>query len=138
MAPPFRVSDLAGIQVRPVRLWTHSLSWILFVAGIALYAHFSIVRHRENPEDRVIPSATQMIQGLKTSVLEPAEEDDPLAPGASLFQQVRHSMIWKDTASSARRASSRSFGMMPISDTFLIGPPSMRITRVTRCGYFWA
>ena len=42
-------------------------------------------------------------KGLKASVLEPAEEDDPLDPGASLVQQVRHSMIWKDTASSARR-----------------------------------
>ena len=103
MTQPFRVSDLTGIQVRPARLWTHSLSWILFVAGIALYAHFSILRHHENPEDRVIPSVTQLVQGLKTSVLEPAEEDDPLDPGASLMQQVRHSMIWKDTASSARR-----------------------------------
>ncbi len=80
MTQTFRLPDLTGIQVRPARLWTQSLSWILFVAGIALYAHFSIVRHRENPEDRVIPSATQLVQGLKASVLEPAEEDDPLDP----------------------------------------------------------
>jgi NitT/TauT family transport system permease protein len=61
------------------------------------------VRHRENPEDRVVPSAAQLVQGLKASVLEPAEEDDALDPGASLWQQLRHSMIWKDTASSATR-----------------------------------
>src|ERR1035437_3815135 len=40
------------------------------------------------------------------------------------------------TASSMTRASSRSFGMRPISDAFLMGPPSMRMTRVTRCEYF--
>ena len=73
MGQALRLSELTGIQVRPARLWTHSLSWILFVTGIALYAHFSIVRHRENPEDRVVPSATQLVQGLKASVLEPAE-----------------------------------------------------------------
>ena len=53
MGQSFRLSELTGIQVRPARLWTHSLSWVLFITGIALYAHFSIVRHRENPEDRV-------------------------------------------------------------------------------------
>ena len=42
MTQTFRPSDLTGIQVRPSRLWTQSLSWILFVAGIALYAQFSI------------------------------------------------------------------------------------------------
>jgi NitT/TauT family transport system permease protein len=103
MPQPFRLPDLTGIQVRPTRLWTHSLSWVLFAAGILIYAQFSIVRHRENPEDRVIPSASQLAQGLKASVLEPAEEDDPLDPGASLVQRVRHSMLWKDTASSGRR-----------------------------------
>jgi NitT/TauT family transport system permease protein len=103
MMQSFRLADLTRIQVRPARLWTHSLSWVLFVVGIAVYAQFSIARHRENPEDRVIPSATQLVEGLKTSVLEPAEEDDPLDPGASLTDRVRHSMLWKDTVSSGRR-----------------------------------
>ena len=89
--------------MRPSRLWTQSLSWILFVVGIALYAQFSIARHKENPEDRVAPSAQQLIKGVEASVLEPAEEDDPLDPGASLTQRIRHSMLWKDTISSARR-----------------------------------
>lgn len=45
----------------------------------------------------------QAVQGLEASVLDPAKEDDPLDAGASLLQQVRHSMIWKDSASSGRR-----------------------------------
>jgi len=68
-----------------------------------LYAQFSIARHKENPEDRVVPSAHQLIQGLRTSVLEPAEEDDPVDPGAGVIERVRHSMLWKDTVSSGRR-----------------------------------
>lgn len=97
------LGHFADIQGRPRRLWTQSLSWVLFLVGIFTYTQFSIVRHKENPEDRVIPSSAQLWQGIKASVLEPAEEDDALDPGATTFQRVRHSMIWKDTVSSSRR-----------------------------------
>ena len=97
------VGNLMDIQGRPRRLWTQSLSWVLFLAGIFAYTQFSIARHHENPEDRVIPSGAQLWQGIKASVLEPAEEDDALDPGASTYQRVTHSMLWKDTVSSSRR-----------------------------------
>ncbi len=103
MKTAFHPADLVSIQARPPRLWTQSMSWVLFALGIVLYAQFSIARHKENPEDRVVPSAHQLVQGIRTSVLEPAEEDDPLDPGASLLERVRHSMIWKDTAASGKR-----------------------------------
>jgi NitT/TauT family transport system permease protein len=97
------LGQLADIQGRPRRLWTQSLSWVLFLIGIFTYTQFSVVRHKENPEDRVVPSGAQLWQGIKASVLEPAEEDDAIDPAASTFQRVTHSMLWKDTASSARR-----------------------------------
>lgn len=97
------VGHLTDIQGRPRRLWTQSLSWVLFLIGIFAYTQFSVIRHKENPEDRVIPSGAQLWQGIKASVLEPAEEDDALDPGATTFQRVTHSMIWKDTVSSSRR-----------------------------------
>jgi len=97
------VGHLADIQGRPRKLWTQSASWVLFLIGIFTYTQFSIIRHKENPEDRVIPSSAQLWQGIKASVLEPAEEDDALDPGASTWQRVAHSMIWKDTVSSSRR-----------------------------------
>ena len=78
------VGHLADIQARPRRLWTQSLSWVLFFIGIFTYTQFSVIRHKENPEDRVIPSGTQLWQGIKASFLEPAEEDDALDPGATL------------------------------------------------------
>ena len=89
--------------MRPTRLWTQSLSWVLFIAGVALYVQFSIARHRENPEDRVVPSLSQLVQGIKASVLEPAEEDEPIEVSAGLFWRLRHSMLFKDTIASARR-----------------------------------
>jgi NitT/TauT family transport system permease protein len=103
MPPVPVVRHLADIQGRPRRLWTQSLSWVLFLIGIFSYTQFSIVRHKENPEDRVIPSGAQLWQGIKASVLEPAEEDDALDPGATTIQRVTHSMLWKDTVSSSRR-----------------------------------
>ncbi len=103
MKNAFHPADLAGIQVRPSRLWTQSLGWVLFLLGIALYVNLSVARHKENPDDRVAPSAAQIYQGIKTAALEPAEEDDPLDPGATLAERLTHSMLWKDTVASARR-----------------------------------
>jgi len=97
------VGNLMDLQGRPRRLWTQSLSWVLFLVGIFAYTQFSIARHKENPEDRVIPSSAQLWQGIKASVLEPAEEDDALDPSATTWQRVSHSMVWKDTVSSSRR-----------------------------------
>jgi NitT/TauT family transport system permease protein len=97
------VGHVTDIQGRPRMFWTQSLSWVLFLVGIFTYTQFSIVRHKENPEDLVIPSGAQLWQGIKASILEPAEEDDALDAGASTYQRVIHSMIWKDTVSSSRR-----------------------------------
>jgi NitT/TauT family transport system permease protein len=92
------------IQARPNRLLAQALSCLLFVVCIGLYTQTSISRHRDNPEDRVVPSAHQLAAGIRSAVLEPAEEDDYIpADNASTWERLRHSMIWKDTASSGRR-----------------------------------
>ncbi len=92
------------VQARPNRLLAQSLSCLLFVICIGLYMQTSLRRHRENPEDRVVPNATQLMAGLHASVLEPAEEDDYIpADNASKWELFRHSMIVKDTMSSGRR-----------------------------------
>ena len=92
------------IQAQPNRTLAQLLSGVLFVVCIIAYLHTSVARHRENPEDRVVPSAHQLAQGIRTSVLEPAEEDDYLpADNASTMERVRHSMILKDTMASGRR-----------------------------------
>lgn len=92
-----------GIQVRPSRLWANSLSWVIFAIGISLYAHLSYQRHKENPYDRVAPSLHQMVEGVATAAFQPAEEDMPLDSGATFWQHLEGSMLWKDTYASARR-----------------------------------
>jgi len=102
-ASAFHPGQLANIQARPHRAWVQLLSWLLFIAAIGLYMHFSAARHRDNPEDRIAPNGHQLMQGIRASVLQPAEEDDDLPAGASTLQQIHHSMLWKDTAASATR-----------------------------------
>jgi NitT/TauT family transport system permease protein len=102
------------IQARPNRLLSQAFSCLLFVVCIGLYMNTSLARHRENPEDRVVPNATQLIAGIKTSVLEPAEEDDYIpSETVSTWERLHHSMIWKDTASSGRRFLISLFLLIP-------------------------
>jgi NitT/TauT family transport system permease protein len=92
------------IQARPNRLFAQALSCLLFVLCIGLYMQTSAKRHLENSEDRVVPSMHQLLGGIHASVLEPAEEDDYIAPdNASKWELFRHSMMWKDTVSSGKR-----------------------------------
>jgi NitT/TauT family transport system permease protein len=92
------------IQARPHRAVTESLSIALFVLCAALYLHTAVVRHHDNPEDRVVPTVHQLYAGVRSAVLEPAEEDDYIpAENASRWERFQHSMIVKDTFASGKR-----------------------------------
>jgi NitT/TauT family transport system permease protein len=91
------------IHARPNRTWTFVLSWAIFAAGVALYFSVSHARHRENPEDRVMPTIGQMVRGMLDATLKPAEEDDTQVSGGSIAQRFLGSMLWKDTKATARR-----------------------------------
>jgi NitT/TauT family transport system permease protein len=91
------------VHAKPNRMTTFVLSWILFAIGIGLYFYASQKRHRDNPEDRVMPTVTQMFHGMSSAVSNPAEDDDPLPENASLRQKLLASMLWKDTVATSRR-----------------------------------
>jgi NitT/TauT family transport system permease protein len=91
------------IHARPSRSWTMLLSWSLFVAGIAMYFYVSHARHRDNPEDRVMPTVAQMARGMYDAALKPAEDDEQQAQEGSLARQFFASMLWKDTKATSRR-----------------------------------
>src|ERR1700761_351973 len=92
------------IQSRPSRATSQILSLLLFAVCIGLYLQTAVRRHHENPEDRVVPTVHQLLSGVHTVVLEPAEEDDYVAAdNASTFERFRHSMLVKDTVASGRR-----------------------------------
>jgi NitT/TauT family transport system permease protein len=92
------------IEAKPTKLTWAALSWVLFALGIGLYFQESAKRHRENPEDRVVPTLAQLAQGIHNAFLNPAEEDDDTAmTQMNAWQRLPHSMIWKDTAASGER-----------------------------------
>ena len=91
------------IHAKPHRASAAILSWLLFAAGIVGYLWVAQGRHRDNPEDRVTPTIAQMAAGVYNAVMQPAEEDEAAAAGATFFDRLTHSMLWKDTKATARR-----------------------------------
>ena len=93
------------IHAQPSRATVWTLSWLLFAAGLASYFWVSRARHVENPDDRVMPTLRQMVQGFTDATFKPAEDDETAADAASqsLVEKLRHSMLWKDTIATGRR-----------------------------------
>jgi NitT/TauT family transport system permease protein len=91
------------IHSKPSRTVALALSWVVFAVGIAAYLAVSHARHRENSEDRVMPTIMQMAQGMFDAALKPAEDDEAQAAGASIAQRFFGSMLWKDTKATSRR-----------------------------------
>jgi NitT/TauT family transport system permease protein len=92
------------IHAQPGRTVVWTLSWCLFATGIALYFYVAEQRHRENPDERVMPTIAQMARGFADAALKPAEEEEAQATGGlSWLSRFRTSMLWKDTRASGRR-----------------------------------
>ena len=96
--------SILRIHAQPSRAATWTLSWFLFAAGIASYFYIAQQRHRENPDDRVMPTIAQMLRGFSDAALKPADEEAVDTGAAqSLVSRIRASMLWKDTLASGRR-----------------------------------
>jgi NitT/TauT family transport system permease protein len=92
------------VHAKPNRVGTIVLSWMLFAVGVGLYFYTSQKRHQDNPEDRIMPTVTQMLHGMSDASTKPAEDDDSALPdNASLRQRFFASMLWKDTLATSRR-----------------------------------
>jgi NitT/TauT family transport system permease protein len=93
------------IHAHPGRTTSWMLSWFLFAAGITTYFYVSAQRHRDNPDDRVMPTIAQMVQGFQDAALKPAEEEEAQdgATAQGWISRVRSSMLWKDTTATSRR-----------------------------------
>ena len=91
------------VHAKPNRTTSWMLSWVLFSVGLGLYFYASEKRHHDNPEDRVMPTVTQMFHGIANATSNPAEDDDALPDNAPLGQRLFASMLWKDTLATSRR-----------------------------------
>jgi NitT/TauT family transport system permease protein len=100
-------AGILSVHARPGRSATVVLSWFLFAAGIALYIYTAAARHRENPEERVMPTLAQMAQGMYNAAMQPAEDDaqssEDAAQAPSAGRRFLNSMLWKDTLATGRR-----------------------------------
>jgi len=94
-----------GVHALPGRLTAWVLSWLLFVTGLAFYFWAAQRRHRENPDDRVMPTITHMAQAFRDAVLKPPEEAEVQedAEHQPLLRRIANSMLWNDTIASGRR-----------------------------------
>jgi NitT/TauT family transport system permease protein len=97
--------SILRIHAQPGRGSAWILSWFLFATGIASYFYIAQQRHRENPDDRVTPSVTQMVQAFRDAALKPADDQEQDAAAASrpLWQRIRTSMLWTDSVATGRR-----------------------------------
>jgi NitT/TauT family transport system permease protein len=92
------------IHEHPGRTSALGLSWVLFALGIGSYFYVAQNRHRENPDERVMPTASQMVQSFANAISKPAEDaevEEGTAP--SWWGRMSSSMLWKDSAATSRR-----------------------------------
>jgi NitT/TauT family transport system permease protein len=90
---------LFAINAEPGKTATWILSWFLFALGIGMYLYTANQRHKENPDDRVVPTLSQLVDGLHDAAFGTNEEAGTQSLPARFFQ----SMLWQDTLASAKR-----------------------------------
>lgn len=90
------------ISAKPSRTPAVVLSWLLFAGGIGFYLYTAQARHRDNPDDRVTPTVTQMAAGMWAAAMRPPEDEEQAEAG-SVVGRFLQSMLWKDTKATARR-----------------------------------
>ncbi len=97
--------SLLNVNVKPSRTACWTLSWLLFATGIVLYFYTAQKRHKENPDDRVVPTLAQLAAGIYQAAMSPDSDEAPAAQvqGQSAFGRFRTSMLWTDTVASSRR-----------------------------------
>ncbi len=77
------------ITAQPGRVTRLVLSAALFVLSIVAYMWTAHVRHQENPQDKVVPTLSEMADGVKRTAFEEDRKGD-----------IR---LWVDTIASAKR-----------------------------------
>lgn len=103
----------------PNRFAALSLSWLLFATCLLFYLRVAQTRHVENPDDRIVPTVTQLAAGFSRAALTPADDSDVVDdPQASLLTKLKQSMLWSDTVASAKRFS---IGLLFLFPAALLG-----------------
>jgi NitT/TauT family transport system permease protein len=91
------------LYAKPGRTTTLVLSWTLFCVGAVWYFYTAQARHRENPDDRVMPTVAAMARGWWASATEAPEDVEATPVDAPLWTKLKASMLWNDTIATGRR-----------------------------------
>jgi NitT/TauT family transport system permease protein len=112
--------SVLSISAKPSSLTCWALSWFLFAAGICLYFYTAQKRHKDNPDDRVVPTIAQLGAGIYQAAMNPDADEEPSADaaGQSAIERFRNGMLWKDTVASSRRFL---FGLALLLPAVLLG-----------------
>ncbi len=81
--------SLFRIQAKPGKVTAGLLSALFFVVSIAAYMVTAHVRHQENPQDKLVPTVSEMVDGVKRTAFEADRKGDY--------------RLWLDTWASAKR-----------------------------------
>lgn len=81
--------NLLKVNVVPDRMTALILSWVLFALCLVLYSTTAYLRHKENPRDKIVPTITQLADGVQRTAFQPDRRGD-----------LR---LWIDTGASMRR-----------------------------------
>lgn len=82
---------LLRIDAEPSRLEKVSLPMFLFLITACAYMYGSYTRHQENPDDRLMPSVSEMIDGINRTAFQPDRNgeyrlfEDTIASGRRFF-----------------------------------------------------
>ena len=91
------------IDAQPAKISAWVLSWFLFAAGMTAYFYASQQRHRDNPDDRVMPTVAQMVKAFQDAASNSAEGQETTEQPKSWNDRLRASMLATDTLATARR-----------------------------------
>lgn len=111
-----------NINAKPGKGISNVLAIVLFIISIVLYAQAANSRHKENPNDKLIPTPSQMVKSFKRAIFQPVlkeeyNEDGELIPNdqpktlkearqkGEMLKMLKEGdwQLWEDTKASSYR-----------------------------------
>lgn len=106
-----------SVDTKLPKRFSIALSLLLFFAIMVGYLTVSHLRHIDNPDDKIVPSAVQLLQGIKTSVSPDRNGEIPI--WIDTIASLQRFALGVAIASSAAILFGISMGVFPIIEAFL-------------------
>jgi NitT/TauT family transport system permease protein len=96
------------VNAQPAKPARVMLPWLLFVVALMLYAGAAYVRHKDNPDDKLVPTPIQMVEGFSRMAYNPDSLLNDSATAAEISVQGASSMAgrWTQFVATIKRVFS--------------------------------